>query len=452
MSNRQKTGYALAVLFAMNAMNFYDRNLAGTVAEPIRKEFLLSDTALGLLGTAFTLLYAAVGLPLGHLSDRMSRKKILSYGVALWSVFTAASGLARSYPQLFAARLGVGVGEASCAPAASSLIGDLFPASKRAKALGVFMLGLPIGIALSNGFSALVAARWGWRSAFYIAAIPGLVCALAAMAILEPRRGAAEIHDVGASKRAGSPFWLVLSTPTMLWVIISGALHNFNMYALGQFMVPFLMRYHGMHLAGANLVSMGIYGISGVPGLLLGGYLGDSIMKRRADGRMLVGTVALVIAAPLMFFALRRGPGDITVFSLLMGTGIGVMYAYYSTVYSTIQDVVEPSLRGTAMALYFFAMYVMGASIGTLATGMASDHFTKKAAIAAGVTNLVGKALEPYKAQGLHSALLIIPALALLLALVLFAGSRTVTGDVEKLHTWMRQAAIESELSPAQGD
>src|SRR5262249_17320323 len=127
-------------------------------------------------------------------------------------------------------------------------------------------------------------------------------------------------------------------------------------------------------------------------------------------------------------------------FAILMGLGCAMMYVYYSTVYSTIQDVIEPSLRGTAMALYFFAMYVLGASLGPLGTGFASDYFTTRAALAAGVTNLTQQALEPYRAEGLHQAMYLIPVLGTLLTLVLFAASRTVTKDIEKLQDWMKES------------
>jgi hypothetical protein len=163
-----------------------------------------------------------------------------------------------------------------------------------------------------------------------------------------------------------------------------------------------------------------------------------------------------------MYFALLRPGGDILGFSLLMGVGCGVMYAYYSTVYSTIQDVVEPALRGTGMALYFCAMYICGASLGPLGTGLASDYFTFKAAAAAGkvqqlpfselvagqVRALFGgprmslpAALEPFRAEGLHSAMFIVPAIAAVLAVVLFAASRTVRNDVARLRAWMSTAA-----------
>ena len=136
-------GYALAVIFAINGLNFFDRQLFGALSESIRLEFALSDTRLGFLGTAFTLVYAAVGLPLGRLTDTWARNRLLALGTLTWSLLTAATGAAQTYTQIFAARLGVGVGEASCAPACQSLIGDLFPPQQRARAMGVFMLGLP---------------------------------------------------------------------------------------------------------------------------------------------------------------------------------------------------------------------------------------------------------------------------------------------------------------------
>src|SRR5262249_47759864 len=159
--------------------------------------------------------------------------------------------------------------------------------------------------------SGSIAHRYGWRPAFYIAALPGLVCALLALMIYEPRRGAAEAHDVGAKKRDGSPFLLVLSIPTMWWVIASGALHNFNMYALGQFLSPFLQRFHGQDIRQAGFIAMVVYGLSGIPGLIAGGVIGDAAMKRKPNGRLVVATIFILAAVPLEFMALGRGPGEI---------------------------------------------------------------------------------------------------------------------------------------------
>src|SRR5277367_5199400 len=183
-----RASFALFVLFVINLLNFFDRQLIGALGEPIRKEFHLSDTALGLLGTVATLMYAVVGLPMGRLADRWYRTRLLAAGTAVWSLLTAASGLAHNYTQLFVSRLGVGVGEAACAPAGQSLIGDLFPPQQRARAMGVFMLGLPAGLFVAYISAGAIGAAWGWRSAFLIACVPGIVFGLLALRIPEPVR------------------------------------------------------------------------------------------------------------------------------------------------------------------------------------------------------------------------------------------------------------------------
>lgn len=439
------------MLFAINMLNFFDRQIIAVVTEPIRKEWQLDYSQVALLGTAFTLIYAAMGVPLGRLTDRLSRVRILAIGVLVWSILTAASGLARSYWQLFVFRLGVGVGEASCAPAGNSLIGDLFPANKRAKALSIFMLGLPIGMALSYAISGRVAQAWGWRWAFYIAIVPGLICMVWALVIREPQRGATEVHNVGALKREGSPYWLVLSIPTMWWIILSGALHNFNMYAIASFINPYLQQYHGLNIRQASDVSMVVNGLMGIPGLILGGLAADWATRKRKSGRMVVGTVALMASVPLVLISISRPRGDIWGFAIMMGLGYAVMNAYYSTVYATIQDIIEPSLRGTAMSLYFFAMYVLGASFGPYGTGLATDYFTEKAAIAAGIIIPASgaerfQALEPFRAAGLHSAMYIIPILGTLLSFVLLAAARTVTKDMDSLQKWMQESTAKAQV------
>jgi len=446
---RKTVWFALFVMFAINTLNFYDRQILGAVGETIRDEWKLSDTALGSLGTAFTLLYAIVGVPLGRLTDRFSRRWILFAGVTVWSLLTAASGLARNFTELFVVRLGVGVGEAACAPASTSLIGDLFPAARRAKALSVFMIGLPLGVALSFLGSSLLEHRFGWRFTFYIALIPGIILGVLALVILEPTRGAAEVHKLTATaKREGSPYLLVLTIPTMWWIIASGALHNFNMYAIGAFLSPFLQRVHHLSKLNAGMISMLVYGLAGIPGLIVGGMLGDRMVKRKANGRLVVASIALLISAPLMFLGLSRPAGEMLSFTLFTGFGMASMYVYYSTIYSAIQDVIEPSLRGTAMALYFFAMYVLGASLGPVGMGFLSSYFTRQAALAAGVTDTSFQALRPYAAEGLHSALYVVPVLGVLLGLVIFAASRTVARDMEKLQRWMRDSVVPESSAP----
>lgn len=433
--SRRQALFALAVLFGINTLNFFDRQILAAVNEPIRQQWNLGDGAMGLISTAFTLIYAAVGVPLGRWADRGRRTRLLSLGVAFWSLFTAASGIAWSYASLFAARIGVGVGEASCSPTANSMIGDLFPPNQRARAISIFMLGLPVGIFLSywltgmivEGVTPLVGPLNAWKMPFFIATIPGLLLALVALRLPEPVRGAHDSAPGARRPRFGSPWRRLLTIPTLWWIIVSGALHNFNGYAVNAFLPAYLGRYHGLGLRQANTICAIVLGAVGVIGLLGGGVLADWAQSKSRRGRMLLGSISMIIMIPCLAMALRLPPGSILPFMLLTGFGWSFFFVYYVTVYPTIQDVVEPELRGTAMAIYFFAMYVLGGAFGTSALGFLSDYYARRAMTSAGAAVLT----EAHRATGLHDALLIVPIIAVLLALILLAGSLTVRRDTE---------------------
>jgi MFS family permease len=443
MPKSSRLVFTFCVLLAINTMNFFDRQALPAVQEKIRKEWDLTDTDLGLLGTAFILLYAVVGVPLGRLVDRWHRTWLLAAGVGLWSLMTFASGFAWGFWSLFVLRLAVGIGEATCAPTASSLIGDLVPAGRRARAMSVFMLGLPLGLALSFFVSGAVAQHHGWRAAFFVAGVPGLLLAVAALFILDPPRGGmrdegggmTEELKTGAAPGSDSSLILppssfravvrrVLSLPTMWWIIVSGALHNFNMYALGTFLASFLVRYHGLNVAQAGSVSGLVYGC-GALGLFAAGWLGDRAFRRGVAGRLHVAWIGLAAAVPCLLFGLAAPPGEVWLFVAGLLPGCLLLYAYYGTVYATIQDVVEPASRGTAMAIYFCAMYLLGAVLGPVATGRMSDYFARQAAAADGAESVS----EWHKAVGLHDAMYLIPILNAALVVVLFAASRTVKRD-----------------------
>jgi predicted MFS family arabinose efflux permease len=427
IEQQKNARFALAVLFGINLMNFFDRQLAGALGEPIRIEFGLNDTQLGLVATVFTLVYAAVGVPLGRLTDNWLRTRLIAIGVTVWSVFTAASGLAWNYTSILLTRIGVGIGEASCAPAGQSLIGDLYPPERRARAMAIFMLGLPLGLFSAYMLAGVIGQAWGWRAAFFVACVPGLILALLALFIKEPPRGAVEANAPVAVPM--SPYRAVLRIKTMWWIILSGLLFNFNSYAVNVFQTPFLQRYHELGLQHANTISAFSLGLTGAIGLLLGGWLGDRLRVSRPNGRVLLATIALLLGAPCVFMALQQQKGDVMAFTILMGTSSALSFVYYSTVYSAIQDVVPPKLRGTAVSLYFFAMYVLGASFGSTIMGALSDLFAHQAMVAAGASEM-GPA---FRAAGLHSAMYVIPALMLLCAGSLFGASRTVAADMHTM-------------------
>jgi MFS family permease len=415
---------SLAVLFAINVLNFYDRQVLGALLEPIRREFHLSDTQLGALGTLPIVLYAFAGLPLGRLADSASRKRLLAAGVAVWAALTGAGGLAKTYLMLLLSRVGVYAGEAACAPAATSWIGDLFPAQERSRALAVFMLGVPIGGALSYAISGPVAQAWGWRAALVVAAVPAALLIPALLGLHEPARGASEtLPPAPATTRNASS---ILRIPTMWWIIASGALVNFNLYALATFFPAFLTRYHGLSVAAAGLWAGLGYGLAGIAGGIIAGAWGDRVIHQRPDGRMRSAALAALAAAPLALFGTAQPAGAAAASIVLIMAAYGFLNMYYGLVYSSIHDIVAPALRGTAMAVYFMAMYLCGASFGPLLTGRLSDYLARHAAQAAGSAVIA----ETYRAIGLHQAMYVIPVLSLGLALVLYAGSRTIAMDM----------------------
>ena len=341
--------------------------------------------------------------------------------------------MVHSYTGLVAARLGVGIGEATCSPACQSLIGDLFPPEKRSRALGAFMLGLPFGLCLSYLTGAwlghavrlahVLRARGG-AGVHRRAADPQTTRAAARRRRRAARRSRRSMRPAGKATSA------CMRIKTLWWIVISGALHNFNIYAINAFQTPFLQRYHELNLRNAALVSALVVGLVGAIGLLAGGWASDRLSRRRADGRLLLAAGTMMASVPCVFLALAQPPGSIVAFMIPMALGTTLSFVYYATVYAAIQDVVEPRLRGSAVAIYFFAMYVMGASMGTYVTGKLSDLLARRAMAEAGAPAMT----EAFRAVGLHDAMYVIPALAFCCALVLFAASRTVGADMVVKH------------------
>jgi MFS family permease len=416
---------ALAVLFAINILNFYDRQVLGALVEPVRKEFHLTDTQIGGLTTWMTVLYAVVGLPLGRLADAWSRKRLLALGVTLWTALTALGGYANNYVTLLFSRLGVAVGEAVCAPTATSWIGDLFPVEKRSRALAFFMFGVPLGTGLSLSISGPVAQSFGWRTAMVLAALPALLLVPALLTVPEPRRGASERVAVTSAR---PPAWSLLRIPTFWWIIFSGAMVNFNLYVVGTFLPAFLTRFHGLSIAHAGLWAGIGQMTAGVTGGFIAGMLGDRAIRRSKSGRLRTASIAALLAAPAAFLSIQQPAGSIGAALVLIMLCYGLLNMYYGLVYSALQDIVPPALRGTAMAVYFMAMYLCGASFGPILTGRLSDVLARRAANAAGSATVT----EAAKAIGLHEAMYVIPVLSVGLATVLYAGSRTIARDMDR--------------------
>lgn len=425
-----RPGVVLTLLFLANLMNFFDRTIPAIVVEPIRFEWGLSDLQLGLLTAAFTVVYAIAGVPLGRLADRHPRRLVMGWGLVVWSGFTALNGLAWSYASFFVGRMGVGIGEASYAPAANSLIGDLYPSEKRARATGLFMLGLPLGLVLAFfTVGAMVEAFGNWRAPFFIAAVPGLLLAGWMFSIREPRRGASEAVRGAAGTEGPAPIGRLLRIPTLRWLILSGVTINFASYAGNGFLVPMLQRYFGLTLGQAAMLTGCMVGVTGLIGLVAGGWIADALHQRSERGRLLFGAFSLLVAALGTGLALASGAASLAAFAWLFGLGWLMLYNYYTCVYPAIQDVVEPRLRATAVAVYFAGMYLLGGAFGPVVVGALSDALAERAMEAAGASAMN----ESFKAVGLHDSMFLIPVTLLATAVFIYLAARRFPEDMRAM-------------------
>jgi MFS family permease len=362
---------------------------------------------------------------LGRLADTGSRKKLLAWGVIIWTALTASTGLVTNFWTLLFTRGGVGIGEASCAPTATSWLGDLFPRDKRSRVLALFMLGVPVGGALGYFFSGKLAQTYGWRTAMVLAAAPALLLVPALLLLPEPQRGASEGWQVS---RERSSTLALLRIPTLWWIIVSGALLNFNAYAFATFLPAFLSRVHGLSLANSGYATGAAYLCGGLLGGGVAGHFGDSIVHRRKDGRLLCAAALALAGVPLGCIGVLQPAGSLKFALVFLALTYASLSSYYGLVYSSLHDIIAPSQRASAMAIYFLAMYLCGASYGPLLMGKLSDVLAHRAASLGGSATVT----ESFRATGLQQAMLMIPVLCIALAFVLYMGSRTIIADMER--------------------
>jgi MFS family permease len=426
----------LVVLALANLVNFYDRTVPAIVVEPLKAEFGFSDVQIGVLSGAFTVVYAVAGLVLGRMADRGSRRVIMAVGLVVWSLFTALSGGAWSFASLLLFRLGVGIGEASYAPAANAMIFDAFPPQRRSRAIAVFQLGIPVGLLvafLSVGW--MVEAFDSWRIPFFVAAVPGLVLAVLMLRLPEPRRGQSEEATTatadpvttppppGPAQAAAldRPIRSILAIPTLRWLIVAGVGIQVPTYAIATFLVPLLQRYFDLSIGAASVSAGLILGVTGIVGLVVGGTVADRASRRSLRARLTVGAIGLGLAAPLTLAALLVDHTAAVAFVGLFAAGWFFQYFFGTAAFPAIADVVEPRLRATAVAVFFAAFYLLGGAFGPLIAGGLSDAFAARASATADVTA---------EAIGLHQALLaVVPLFLLVGALAAWAASRTVEQD-----------------------
>ncbi len=367
--------YVLAILVVVYVFNFLDRQIVTILAEPIKNDLGLSDTQIGLMtGLAFALFYTVLGIPIARLADRANRVSIISVALVIWSGMTALCGAAQNFGQMLAARIGVGVGEAGCSPPAHSLIADYFPPEKRASALSVYALGIPIGSILGLLAGGWIAEFWGWRVAFFVVGIPGLLLAvLVKLTLVEPIRG---MSDVVQSTKVGQPplgetLKTLLGNKTLLNIALGGALTSFVGYGLGQWLPAYFMRWHGMGVAETATYFGLVLGVASAIGTVLGGTLADKLGKR--DQRMYTWLPAagVLCAFPFYVAAILANNPYVAIAILVVPSLLNSLWL--GPAFGTIQNLAPMRMRALASAMLLFILNIIGLGLGPFLVGVLSD-------------------------------------------------------------------------------
>lgn len=364
----------MVLLTIVYMFNFIDRQILSILLPAIRLEFGVSDTILGFLtGTAFALFYVTLGIPIARLADRTNRRNLVAWAVAIWSGMTALSGLVMNIWQLTLARIGVGVGEAGFSPPAHSMISDYYPPEQRSTAMGFFTLGISAGIMFAYIAGGWVAQNIGWREAFYIVGIPGLLLALLVrFTVVEPERGASEQRvDSGNQPSMLEVFRFLLSRKSFVHLGVGAGLSAFVGYSVINFFPSFVIRSFGMGLANLGFWLGIIVGLAGGLGFFLGGYLADRLGKTgRARSFRFLAFAMLVAAAcnASVFLA----PSARWCLALLVVPTI-ISNFYLAPVLAQAQSLVSLRMRSVTSALVLLLINTIGLALGPLVTGIMSD-------------------------------------------------------------------------------
>ena len=409
-------------MVGINLLNYMDRWVAASAGPVIQKDLHVSDSDFGLLGTAFLLVYALAAVPFGYWGDRGVRKTVVGVGVTIWSLATLFSGFARTYPQLFATRAIVGVGEASYYPAGTSLLSDFFPKDQRSRVMSVWGAGSTVGIAIGFAGGGLIADRLGWRSAFFFAAVPGLLFAVLAFALREPLRGAVEARGAAVAKTAEAnlhKFFALLRIPTLRATILAQTLLYFVLASNAFWLPSYLHRKFEMTSTTAGLTSGAVIVVGGLIGTLVGGWLADRRARTTPTAHFEVGIAGFVAGAVLITIALLSGALPIFIPAFLLT--VIALYLYSGPFTAVAQNVVSPGLRASAVTALLFISHIFGDSHSTFDVGWLSDRF----------------------GGNLEAALLITsPTLLVLAAIAAATGLRTVKHDTERMEeAWAAHTA-----------
>ncbi len=433
---RGQARFGFTILFIINVLNYADRYVLFAVQPKIQAEMGLTFTQVGLLGSSFLFVYALATLPLGVWADRSIRKNIVALCVGIWSVATVLAGFTRNFWQLFSVRAVLGIGEAGYAPASLSLLGDFFSKEKRARILSYWSAGTLLGAAIGLTLGGLVADAFGWRYAFFIIGVPGLIAAFLAWRMIEPRRGAfenaeGEENEAGTVQAHGSfgkdfrgslkklrhisTYWTIVAALVFSFFTIGGTSSWLSTY--------FVDAFH-LSVGRAGLISGAVLVGSGLIGTVAGGWLADFAQRRRPEGRLLVATLGFLVGAPLVLIALliHSLPLFISVFVL---AAISLSFCT-GPLNAVIQDVIAPALRATAIGLSLLLAHLLGDAAAPLVIGTIADNSS------------LGFALT-----------VTAPTFLFLAGLVCLLGLRTVARDMHRMQVQLREAdTLSAPIAP----
>ncbi len=368
--------YVLGLLLVVYVFNFLDRQILTILLEPIKLEFALSDAQLGLLGgLAFAFFYTLLGVPIAMWADRGTRTHIIALALFVWSVMTAVTGLATSFATVLLARIGVGIGEAGGSPPSHSLLSDYFPAERRGMALGVYAAGIPIGSAIGALAGGWIGATFGWRAAFMVVGLPGVLLAVVVLLTLrEPRRGQSDgVAPVGDAEKLGDVLGFMLRLRSFRHLAFAAALHAFYGYGAANFLPSFLARVHEIPL-GLRGTLFAIILISGGIGNVAGGRLADRFGARDARWYLWVPGISTLLGVPAAV-AFYLWPTPYVAVALgCLPTILGAMYL--GPTFALTQTLVRPRMRALASAVLLFIINMIGLGGGPTFVGWLSDRLT----------------------------------------------------------------------------
>src|SRR5437763_14412373 len=366
--------YVLAVMVGINFLNYLDRYILPAVGSKIQAEFHLTDDQLGLLQSAFLLVYAVATIPFGIWADRGVRKTVVAVGVTIWSLATLFTGLARSYAQLFIARAVLGIGEASYYPAGTALLGDYFKKEGRGRAMSVWASGTAVGIAVGFAGGGIVASILGWRAAFYMTAVPGLVFAVLAFGLREPLRGAAEARGPQVAKPASitwRTFAELLRIPTLRATIAAETAVFFVLGGAAFSLPTYLHRRLALGTGAAGTLAGVVLVVGLLAGSLLGGTIADRLaVRRRTASNLPVGIAGFILGA--VFVALALVMPSLVLFVPVFLLGAASLYLYNGPYTAVKQNVVLPTVRATAVTVALLIEHLLGDSYAPWAIGRVS--------------------------------------------------------------------------------